>query len=120
MVQAEGEWSFGYTRIVGEWVKSVIETARTDSKTQGYWVEATQTLSPRFFVAGRFDWQRYDYQRPNLKLEHQAYERLESVLGVRLSPEVTLRGGYMGRHGYVVEHWDDQWIASAVWQRKIW
>jgi hypothetical protein len=120
MVQVEGEWSFGYTRIVGEWVKSVFQTTRADSKTQGYWFEATQTLSPRLFVAGRFDYQHYDYQRPNLRFERQTYERLEGVLGVRLSPDVTLRGGYMGRHGYVVTHWDDQWIASAVWQRKIW
>ena len=78
MVQVEGEWSFGYTRIVGEWVKSVIETARADSKTQGYWMEATQTLSPRLFAAGRFDSQRYDYQRPNLRLEHQTYSGLKA------------------------------------------
>ena len=120
MIQMEGEWSFGYTRIVGEWVRSVLETARADAHTVGGWVEVTQTLSPRLFVAGRIDSQQFDYQRPvTADFRRQRYERVEGVMGVRLTPDLTLRGGYLGRRGYVVSHWDDQLIGSVVWQRKI-
>jgi hypothetical protein len=121
MLQVEGEWSFGYTRIVGEWVRTVMETSRADSHNAGFWVEATETLSPRVFVAARADRQHYDYQRPNrTTFERQRYDRYESVLGFRLTRDLTFRGGYMVRKGYVVFHWDDQLIGSIVWQRRIW
>jgi hypothetical protein len=120
LLQLEGEWSFGYTRVVGEWVRTVLETARADARVAGGWVEVTQTLTPRIFVAGRADTQRFDYQRPLIEdFLQQRYERVEAVVGVRLTPDLTLRGGYMGRRGYVVSHWDDQVIGSIVWQHKI-
>ena len=120
MVQVEGEWSFGHTRIVGEWVRSALETARADARATGGWFEVTQTVSPRIFVAGRLDSQHYDYQRPVfLDFVRQRYERVETVVGIRLTPDLTLRAGYLGRKGYVVSHWDDQAIGSIVWQRKL-
>lgn len=120
LIQAEGEWSFGYTRIVGEWVRGVLETARADARTSGGWLELTQTLSPRVFVASRLDTQHIDYQRAVFDdFVRQRYDRFETVVGVRLTPDLTLRGGYLGRNGYVVSHWDDQVIGSIVWQRKI-
>jgi hypothetical protein len=121
MLQVEGEWSFGYTRIVGEWVHSVMETSHADAKATGFWVEATQTLKPRVFLAGRADSQHFDYQRPVIgDFQRQRYERFEGIVGVRLTPDLTLRGGYMVRKGYVVSHWDDQAIGSIVWQRRVW
>jgi hypothetical protein len=121
MFQLEGEWSFAYTRIVGEWVHSVMETARAAATTTGGWVEVTHTLHPRLFVAGRVDAQHFDYQRPVYEdLLRQRYDRVETLAGVRVTPDVTLRVGYLGRKGYVVSHWDDQLIASIVWQRKVW
>jgi hypothetical protein len=102
-------------------VTSTLETARADANATGGWIEITRTLTPRLFVAGRFDAQHFDYQRPvDAAFARQRYERVESVVGVRLSPDFTFRGGYLGRRGYVVSHWDDQLIGSLVWQRKLW
>jgi hypothetical protein len=120
MIQFEGEWSFRYTRIVGEWVRNVLETSHADATNAGGWIEVTQTLSPRVFVAARLDGQYLDYARPMwMDVRRVRYDRVESVLGFRLTPDWTLRGGYLGRKGYVVSHWDDQLIGSIVWQRKI-
>lgn len=120
MIQLEGEWSFRYTRVVGELVRSVMETARADARVAGGWIQVTQTLSPRMFAAVRVDAQHFDYQRPeDADFRRQNYERVETILGVRLTPDITLRGGYLGRKGYVVSHWDDQLIGSIVWQRKL-
>lgn len=119
MAQVELEWSFGYTRIAGELVRSSIETARADAVAAGGWVEITQTLTPRVFLAGRADAQQFTYHRPLGDAARERYDRYEAVLGFRLTPDLTLRGGYMVRNGYVVSHWDDHLMLSAVWQRRI-
>jgi hypothetical protein len=120
MMQVEGEWSFRHTRIVGELVRSVMETGQADADVFGGWIEVSQTLTPRLFLAARVDGQRFDAERP-LTTERLSnrYERYETVLGFRITPDLTLRGGYLVRNGYVVSHWDDQLIGSIVWQRKI-
>jgi hypothetical protein len=121
MVQVEAEWSFRHTRIAGEWLQSTMETARADAETAGGWLEFAQTLTPRVFIAARLDSQHYDYQRPVFEdFQRQRYERVEAIAGFRINPDLTLRGGYLVRKGYVVSHWDDQVIASIVWQKKIW
>lgn len=119
MVQIEGEWSFSGTRLAGEWVRSMMETARADAVASGGWIEMTQTLTPRVFVAGRADAQALRFQRPNLTFGREPYKRFETIVGFRLTPDLTLRGGYLVRKGYVVFHWDDQMVMSIVWQRKI-
>ena len=120
MMQVEAEWSFGYTKITGELIRSAFETPRADSLIRGGWIEATQTLAPRLFVAGRFDSQQVDYQRAGFEtFMTQHYERVEAIAGFRITPDLTLRGGYMVRKGYVVSHWDDQVIGSVVFQRKF-
>jgi hypothetical protein len=121
MIQLEGEWAFGHTRVAGEWIRSTMETSTADAQAQGSWIEATQTLTPRVFLAGRVDSQyfRYPLRAPGA-LGRQDYQRYETILGFRLTPDLTVRAGHMVRKGYVVAHWDDQLIASVVWQRRLW
>jgi hypothetical protein len=47
------------------------------------------------------------------------YRRVEVALGYRLTPELTLRGAYMTRKGYVVDFWDDQFLTSIVYAKKL-
>jgi hypothetical protein len=119
MLQVEGEWSFDYTRIAGEFVRSLMQTARADASARGGWIEVTQTLTPRWFAAVRGDHQRFRAEHPSGDILGDTYDRFEAILGYRISPDFTLRGGYLGRKGYVVSHWDDQAVVSAVWSRKI-
>ena len=120
MLQVEGEWAFGYTRIVGEYVRSAMETARADAIARGGWAEVTQTLSPRWFAAVRGDHQRFAAEQPSGAVRTEHYDRFEAILGFRVTPDLTLRGGYLGRKGYVVSHWDDQAVVSVVWARRVW
>lgn len=120
VVQAETEWAFGHTKIAGEFVHSTFETATADAVAQGGWVEGVQTLAPRWFVAGRVDHQWIRFTRALTgSRAREAYSRTEAVVGYRLTPELTLRGGYLGRKGYVVFHWDDQLVGSIVWSRRF-
>jgi hypothetical protein len=39
--------------------------------------------------------------------------------GIRLTRDVTARASYMTRKGYVVGFWDDQFLASIVYAKKL-
>jgi hypothetical protein len=120
LAQVEGEWAFGYTRIAGEFLWTRRELAATNSRVNGGWIEFTQTLSPRVFVAARYDDQWTAWTAAVDQLERrEPYRRFESTAGFRLTPELTLRGSYMTRKGYVVGFWDDQALASIVYAKRI-
>jgi hypothetical protein len=120
LVQVEGEWSFGYTRLAGEWLWTTRQLATNDATVNGGWIEGVQTLTPRLFVAVRYDEQWTRWTSPNDMTERDEwYRRVESAVGFRLMPELTLRASYLTRKGYVVGFWDDQFLASVVFAKKI-
>ncbi len=120
LVQVEGEWSFGHTRVAGEWLWTSREMAVGSARVDGGWIEATRKLSPRWFAATRYDDQRTEWTSVvDQGWRREPYRRLESTLGFRAAPEVTVRASYMSRKGYVVNFWDDQVLASVVFAKKI-
>jgi hypothetical protein len=120
MAQLEGEWSFRYTRIAGEVLWTERALATQDATVNGGWIEFTQTLTPRVFVASRYDHQFTEWVNvPDGRLVHEPYQRSETAIGFRVTPEITLRGSYMTRKGYNVAFWDDQFLASVVLAKKI-
>lgn len=119
LVQVEGEWAFRYTRIAGEWMWTRRELASQDATVDGGWIEMMQTITPRIFAAARFDEQWTKWIGAGGVDQRSAYHRLETAVGFRLAPEVTLRAAYMTRKGYVVNFWDDQVLASIVFAKKI-
>lgn len=120
VVQTEAEWSFGYTRVAGEFLWTWREMAGGTARVNGGWVEVTQTLHPRWFVAARYDDQHTRWTtQPDMRDRDEPYRRLETTAGFRVLPEVTLRASYMTRKGYVVGFWDDQLLVSVVFAKKI-
>jgi hypothetical protein len=120
LAQVEGEWSFGYTRLAGEWLWTRRELAAGDARVNGGWIEITQTLTPRLFAATRYDDQWATWTSPvDQSTRREPYRRLEATAGFRITPDVTLRASYMTRKGYVVGFWDDQFLASIVFAKKL-
>ena len=120
LAQIEGEWSFRYTRFAGEFLWTGRGLATQDATVDGGWIEVTQTLSPRIFVATRYDEQYTEWvSTTDGRHRHEPYRRVESVVGYRVLPEITLRASYMTRKGYVVGFWDDQFLASVVFAKKL-
>ena len=120
LTQVEAEWSFRYTRIAAEFLWTRRELARSDSRVDGGWIEVTQTVHPRVFLAARYDDQWTEWTSPADGVErHEPYHRVESGVGFRITPEVTLRASYMTRKGYVVDFWDDQALASIVFAKRL-
>lgn len=120
LVQLEGEWSFRYTRLAGEFLWTRRELAHSDARVDGGWLEMTQTLTPRLFAAARYDdqWTRWTSAATGAHVD-QPYRRLEATAGFKITPELTLRGSFMTRKGYVVNFWDDQFLASIVLAKKL-
>jgi hypothetical protein len=120
VAQVEGEWAFRYTRIAGEFLWTRRELANGDSTVNGGWIEITQTVTPRLFLATRYDDQWTEWVSvPDNAARHETYRRVESTAGFRVTREITLRASYMTRKGYVVGFWDDQFLASIVYAKKI-
>jgi hypothetical protein len=119
MAQVEGEWSFRYTRIAGEFLWTQRGLATQDATVNGGWIEITQTLTPRIFAASRYDEQYTEWISAGGRPLHEPYRRIETVVGYKLLPEVTLRASHMTRKGYVVAHWDDQFLASIVVAKRL-
>ena len=120
LAQVEGEWAFRYTRIAGEFLWTRRELALVDSRVDGGWIEITQTVHPRVFVAARYDDQWTDWTAMPVNVaRHEKYQRVEAGAGFRVMPEVTLRASFMTRKGYVVGFWDDQLLASVVFAKRL-
>jgi hypothetical protein len=120
LTQVEGEWAFRYTRIAGEFLWTRRELATRDSHVEGGWIEVTQTLTPRMFAVVRYDDQWTEWTSvPDLADRHESYRRVETTAGFKITPEVTIRGSYLTRKGYVVGFWDDQVLASVVVAKRI-
>lgn len=117
VVTLETEFSFRHTRLMGEWVRDTLHTDSGPARVTGWFVLGQQTLTPRWFAAARVERTTAPFRTPLLSVE-QSFTGAESVLGYRLTPEVTLRAGYRGRRGFGVQAFDHAAVASAVWWKR--
>jgi len=121
IVGGEAEYAFGYTKMSGEIVRSRFERSAGAAIAYEWFVQGVQTLTPRWFVAARHE----STLAPELITMTFAGQRsrlaiIESTVGFRVTPEVTLRSSYYTRRSYAASVWDQQVGVSAVWARKWW
>ena len=118
VVTVEGELSFRYTKLTGEWTRDALETNQADAIESGWYVQGQQTLTPRWFAAGRVE--RLDGPPlPALPAgPRQSFSGTEATAGYRLSPEVTLRASYRARRLFSQADYQHQLMASVVWARR--
>lgn len=117
VVNLEAEWSYRYTRISGEWVRDRFDTDGSPAISRAFYVQGVQTLSPRTFAAARVT-------RVSTPVELTAgparRERTAAELtaGFRLTPELTLKGGYEAERRFGNPDWGHAAVASVVWARR--
>lgn len=121
MVNVEGEYAFGYTKIAGEVTQTRFSTTPGAATARAWFVQGVQTLSPRWFLAARQE----GVSAPPLRTDTVAgprryFHTTEATLGYRLSPDITLRGSFMNRKPYTRTAWDQQVGVSLVWARRWW
>jgi hypothetical protein len=118
IVTIESEWSFGYTKLLGEWVRDTLETASGDTVASGWFVQGQQTITPRWFAAARIERIAAPALTPLSTIENQHLDGVEETIGFRLTPELTLRADHRARRGFGRPGFDHQIAVSAVWWKR--
>jgi hypothetical protein len=121
LIGLEVEYSVGHTKVSGEWVRDVFETDAEPAKAYAWFAEAVQTVTPRWFVAVRQE----GSSSPGTVVGNAigartSYQTVETTAGYRVTPDLTLRAGYIGRKAFAHREFDHQVAASGVWARRWW
>lgn len=118
---AEGEWSFGYTKVSGEITRDRLETFMGTETAYGWFVQGLQTLTPRVFVAARQEGASAPPLRTGLVVGSRSVLHVtETTVGYRLNTDVTFRGSFQSRKVYARRAWDQQAGVSVVWAHRWW
>ena len=117
LFNVEGEYSFRYTRISGEWVRDRFETNTGEAVSYGYFIEGVQTLTPRLFAATRLTGASAPV-RLVAGLTRRTRAATEVTAGFRLTPSITLKAGYQATRAYGATDWNHTAIWSAVWSQR--
>ena len=117
----ETELAFRYTKLAGEWIRDDVETSTGDHVASGWYVQGQQTLSPRWFAAGRVE----RISSPAVLgsaaapvIVDQRLQGIEETIGYRLTPDLTLRASHRARRGFGRPGFDHTFAMSAVWWRR--
>jgi hypothetical protein len=116
VVTLETELAFRHTSLAGEWTHDTVETSIGDRTVAGWYVQGMQTLTPRWFVAGRVEAMRTTL--PVGLVQEQRFKSTEQTLGFRLTREITLRVSHRMREPFGVTTYDHFGAVSVVWFRR--
>lgn len=117
IVTLESDFSFRYTRVLGEWVRDTIETGGGNTIASGWFIQGQQTITPRWFAAARVE----RMAAPLVTLLGSVDQNLrgvEETIGFRLTPELTVRADHRARRTFGRAEFDHQVAISAVWWRR--
>jgi hypothetical protein len=121
MAGVEGEYSFGYTKLSGEFVRDRFETPEGTLSGSEWFIQGMQTLSPRWFVSGRHEGVSAPLRTNVPTFRAQPRQKIvEGTLGFRLTNEIMIRGSYLTRLSYGRTIWEKQGGAQVVWTRRWW
>ena len=120
VVTLESELAFRYTKLLGEWTRDRIGTNAGDRAAKGWFLQAQQTLAPRWFVAGRVERMMSPAATsvPGIFVD-QALTGAEETVGYRVSPEVTLRASHRARKGFGAPGYTQTFAVSVVWWKRL-
>ncbi len=117
VVTVESEVSFRYTKLSGEWVRDMLDITSGQSVAWGWFVQGQQTLTPRWFVAGRVERMSAATGVTGISVQQQ-FTGTEETIGFRLTPEITLRASHRARQGFGRTGFDQTAAVSAVWWKR--
>jgi hypothetical protein len=118
LVTVEADYSFRYSRVIGEWTRDMLNTTGGSAAAVGWYVQAQQVLTPRFFLAARVEHIGAPVPDPRLTPVLDAFAGSEEVLGFRLTPDLTFRAGHRTRRPFGQQRYQNQAAASIVWAHR--
>ncbi len=121
MWSVEGEYAFGHTKLSGELTRERFASGAARDTAATWFVQGTQTLSPRWFVAARYEGiSAPPFGGAATRGPRLTYKCTETAVGFRLSPELTIRGSVFAGKFYTRTDYDQQAGLSIVWSRRWW
>jgi hypothetical protein len=118
IVNVESEFSYRYTQIAGEWTRDLLQTSIDDEAASGWFIQARQTLAPRWFVAGRVERIAAGAVTATGARLPQRLRGVEEVVGFRVTPEITVRAGHRARAPYGRDEFVHNAEVSVVWSKR--
>jgi hypothetical protein len=121
VVTVEGEFSYRYTRVVAEWIRDSLDTGFGGTLVaDGYYLQVQQTITPRWFVAGRLERMDAPAASPVDDIIRQQFTGVEETVGYRVLPELTLRVSHRARKGFGAAGFGHTAAVSAVFWKRWW
>jgi hypothetical protein len=121
LVGGEGEFSFGYTKLSGEIVRTAFDTSAGPAVAYEYFLQGMQTLTPRLYAAARYEASSAPPLATGIVPGVRTHLNMfEATAGVRVTRDVTIRSSFYTRHSYTSVAWDQQFGVSLVWARRWW
>lgn len=121
VLTVESELSFRYTKLQGEWVRNRLDTDVGIRVASGVFVQAQQTLAPRWFVAGRVE--RIStpvaMARPAGAFVEQRLSGVEETLGYRVTSDLTLRLSHRAHRTVGAKTYAQTAAVSIVWWKRL-
>jgi hypothetical protein len=115
----EAELAVGWTRVAGEWVHASLEMGTSREPATLFMVEATRTLAPRWYLAGRMRTidapDRLSRSGPGARARSTT---AEATLGYRVSRDLSLRTGYQLVRGFRDDGYAHRAGFSMVWAHR--
>jgi hypothetical protein len=116
IVTLESELAFRHTSLAGEWVHDALDTSFGNRTAAGWYVQGSQALAPRWFVAGRVE-----QIRTTLALaapQDQFLKSNEETLGFRVTPDITVRVSHRAREAFGASTFGHTAAVSLVWYKR--
>ena len=120
MVNVEGDFSFGYTRISGEVTRDWFVMPGGRHEAWGWTLQAQQTLSPRVFAHARTTSMHAPTLRPGQPAVRAAWRSLDATVGYRVDPELTIKFGYSAVATWGAADVDHHVGVALMWSRRWW
>jgi hypothetical protein len=121
LVGFEGDYAFRYTKLTGEFIRDSFTIPAAPAIAYTWFVQGTQTLTPRWFVAGRHEGTSSPVTGTGVVFGAQPHMLAnELTAGYRATRDVTVKASYYARQPYGRLDWDQQAGLQIVWQRRWW
>jgi hypothetical protein len=121
LVNIEGEYAFGYTKISGEWTRDRFDTPTGDRVARGATLQLRQTVTPRIYVHSRAT----AITSPvTIVATGDVPDRTswytDTTLGYLVNAETTVRLAHSAVRRWSAPAADNQIGVSIVWARRWW
>ena len=119
LVNVEGEYAFGYTKVSGEWTRDRFRTPAGDRLAHGLTLQVRQTITPRVYVHSRATAIESPVTTAAGADQPAMSWYVDTTAGYLLTSEATIRVAHAAIHRWN-RPFDNQVGVSIVWSRRWW